>query len=380
MQEERQIADGWVRSGLLEGIHINYQEPPRNVAPFRKLEHKQVAFLLPEASPLELEMRNMTPTEQILAIMLSKSVRRGKRALIEPFLGPIRESIESVVSHQQPISFILPTLPFKDQSPFVTGAAIDHVDLSEYAFFAQLKRILQAIKKVYTPGAHITLLCDGFIYADIFANNDKDGAGRYKARCEKIKNAYELYNEVTLFDMREVLFDMPEWTRIETAIQEVVRRLYQDDASTKERLDTLARRFVFHVAIPNLSYEEARVIYLRSSWPNWILEKLLDAAIKYSALQLTLKKTQLVKRAFPSAIRCTVHPKAAPQLPLHLTNLRNQLLPYNGVATISRQAQTASQSLFQSLRIKRLCDIFEYENVIAVRAENLKDPIYYELP
>ncbi|MDA2936084.1 isocyanide synthase family protein [Patescibacteria group bacterium AH-259-L05] len=380
MQEETQITNEWVRSGLLKAIHINYQKSTLNISPFKKLESKQVSLSLPEANPLQQQTKSLAPVDQILAIMLSKSVRRGKKALIEPFLNSIREKIQGIVDHQQPISFILPTLPFKDQSPFVTGASISHVDLGEYAFFAQIKRILNAVKEVYTPGAHMTLLCDGYIYADIFANGDKKGAGRYKARCEQIKNEYGLYNEVTCFDMREVLFDMPEWKHIETAIQEIVRKLYQTDPAAKERLDTLARRFIFHVAIPNHLYEEARIIYSSSPWPDWIWEKLLDSAIRYSALQLTLKKTELVKRAFPSAVRCTVHPKAAAQLPLHLTNPHNQLLPYNGAATISRQAQTQGQSLFQALRIKRLCDILEYDDVIAVYTENSKDPIYYEIP
>jgi len=270
-------------------------------------------------------------------------------------------------------------LPFKDQSPFTTGLPIDAVDVGEYSFFAQLKRILTAIKSVYLAGGHFTLLCDGYIYADIFANGDIEGAGRYKARCEKIKNEYGLYNEVTLFDMREVLFDMPEWKITKEAIEKMIRNLYENNKNVSKHIDFLAGRLMYHVQLPDVSYDEARELYSQKPLPDWLSEKLNDAAIQFTTLLLTLQKTEVIARAFPSAIRCTVHPKAAPQLPLHLTNPHNQLLPYNGVATVSRMAQ-AKQSLFNAMRIRRLCDIFEHENVVAVHNKKSGEFLYYELP
>ena len=373
------ISKDWVQKNLVESIFLNDQLSPPAISAFRTVPKKYIARTLPLALPL-------TPppgteiAKRILNLMLCKSVRRGSKSLILPYYANIKEKIEIMVAHNQPISFVLPSLPFKDQSPFGTGAPIDHADLGEYAFFAQIKRILSGIEAIYPPGAHMTILCDGYIYADIFTENDTDGAGRYKARCEHIKNAYGLYNTVTLFDMREVFFDIPYWKEIESGMELVVRDLYQINTEAMVRIDHLAKRFMYYVQLPGHSYDTARTLYEKSPWPQWVWELLLSSAIRYSAVHLAMKKTNVVMEAFPSAIRCTVHPKAAPQLPLHLTNQNNQLLPYNGVAAVSREALERGATLFQATRIKRLCDILAFDNVTAVHFEGDSYPFYYEIP
>ena len=380
MQQSHNDITTWVQERILASVYVNDTESPAEIPPFRVLPQKQVTRIRPDAPPLSHPPQHLTVVDQILAIMMSSAVRRGARQLITQFIPTLRAQLTDLVGHHQPISFLLPTLPFKDQSPFATGAAIDHVDLGEYALFAQLQRIIGAIKNVYPPGAHMTLLCDGYIYADIFANGDTDGAGRYKARCEQIKNEYGLYNEVTLFDLREVLFDMPSWQEEERTMRAIVHTLYTSDASIRARLDHLARRFMYHVALPGVSYTDARALYLHDPLPNDLVDRLRAAALRYSALLLTLQKTDLVHRAFPAALRCTVHPKAATQFPLHLTNPHNQLLPYNGVATVSRGAMARGVTLFQALRIRRLCDVLREDDVVVVHTDNSRDPFYYDLP
>jgi hypothetical protein len=225
----------------------------------------------------------------------------------------------------------------------------------------------------------MTVLCDGYIYADIFASGDVDGSGRYRARCEEIRNAYGLINDVTLFDMREVLFDMPEWRQTESHIRGSIELLLQQDEAIQQRINVLMDRMRYHVAIPNLSYEDARELYTQETLPDEISGILEESAIRYTSLLLTLRETDLVSRAFPSAIRCTVHPKNAAQIPLHLTNRNNQLLPYNGVATVSRSALERGQTLFNALRTRRLCDVLEYDDPVEVHTEESEYPYYYEV-
>jgi len=373
------ITSEWVRDHLMEAIYLNGEMSALEIPPFRQLKAKLKPFSLPEANPLAITTNNSNTVDNILSIMLSKSVLRGRKKLIKPFLQTIKDNMQVLADNEQPLNFVLPTLPFKDQSPFGTGANIYHTDLGEYCIFAQLKRILEAIKSIYAPGAHMTLLCDGYIYADIFTNGNKDGAGQYKAKCEELKNRYGLYNDVTLLDMREVFFNVPHWEHIEKTIQEKIWELYHSNEEVKQRVDFLARRFVFYTALSKLSYEEARVMYMHSPWPHWVWETLLNSAVKYASIHLTMKKTNLIANAFPYAIRCTVHPKAAAQLALHMTNAKNDLLPYNGVAVVSRQAVNEGLSLYQALRIRRLCDVLRYEDVHAVYTTTAKDPFYYEV-
>lgn len=352
-----------------------------SIPPLKEFSRRDISPVKVTAPTLSLANIEGSVSEKILGILTSKSVRRGPRSLIEPFLPELLSSIDRLVQNNQPINLILPSLPFKDQSPFTTGVSIDHADLCEHAMFAQIKRVVEAIATVYKSGAHMTLLCDGYIYADIFAQGDKDGAGRYKAACEKIKNEYGLHNQVTLFDMREVLFDMPEWHKVHSEILQIIQELKQNDPEVGDRLNVLSKQFIFHVALPepHNSYEAARALYEQEPWPEWLTELMLNSAIEYCAIHLTLAHTDLVTRAFPSAIRCTVHPKAAAQIPLHLTNPDNSLLPYNGIATVSLLEYQKGKSLFEALRVRRLCDVMTLPNVTAIHVTGDSHPFYYEI-
>lgn len=376
---KKAITDQWVISSMVDRVHINYTEEVEAIPPFREFPQKIVDRIIPMPKALPQPKENGSTVDAILEIMLSNQVRRGKKILIEPCLEELKEKVAVLVKNTQPISFILPSLPFKDQSPFVTQASIDHVDLCEYAFFAQIKRIISAIQHVYEPGAHFTVLCDGYVFAPIFANGDAEGAGRYKARCQQIKNELGMYNTVTLFDMREIFFDMPDWPRVYSDIESRIRRLYKTHSGIKERTDVLAKRFKYHVQLDHISYEEARDIYSREIMPDWVSNTLHNAACLYSTFHLTLEYTDLIYRAFPSAIRCTVHPKEAAQFPLHLTNKSNSLLPYNGVATIPKNTPMGSTNYFTSLRIKRFCDVLRYSDVTAVFVQGDDFPYYYEI-
>ena len=363
-------------------IYLNHRDQDdreSQIPEFREVPWRITTHESPSAPPLSLPPVSDNVADRILQILLSGNVRRGSRRLIESHLPVIRQQIARLVEYHQPISFVLPTLPFNDQSPFTTAAPIDHVDMGEYALFAQMQRIVQAIGSIYEPGAHMTLLCDGYVYADIFASGDVDGAGQYRARCEQLRNEYGLINHVTLFDMREVLFDMPEWREVESQFYRDVRSLMQQSAEVRQRIATLQYRMRYHVGLQGVSYEEARILYSNDSLPQSVRDILEESSLRYISLLLTLRETNLVQRAFPSAIRCTVHPKNAPQLPVHLTKRNNQLLPYNGVATVSRRDLSNGQSLFQALRTRRISEVLQYPNPMAVYTPQAEHPYYYEV-
>lgn len=377
--ESDKITEEWVSQDLLTSIYLNGEPSTLDIPPFRELKKRSIDHFLPEAPSLCLMSQANSLADQIMHIMLSKEVFRGKQKIVAPFIQHLKEKIQFLIDYHQPIHFVFPFLAFKDQSPFGTNARIDHTDLGEYCFFAQIKRILSAIQTIYSPGAHLTILCDGYIYADIFVNDDKDGAGRYKSKCEQIKNAYDLYNEVSLIDMREILFQLPCWQDIRQTIQAHVWKLYHKDHMVKQKLDFLAKRFIFYTKLPDCSYEQARTLCASDSYPKWIWDTLIDSAIKYASIHLTLKKTNLIQNAFPFSLRATVHPKPAAQFPLHPGNYKNDLLPYNGVPIVSRQSVGRDKLLFEVFKIQRLCDVLKNKHVQAVYLHGDTDPFYYEL-
>jgi len=373
------VPDEWIVQNVAKAIYISSSGNTITIPPSKDLPVRYIDFHLFYADKLITSSSNEDTPRRILDLMLMGNIRRGARGKIEPFLGSILKKIELLVRHELPVTFVLPTLPFKDQSPLTTGLPIDAVDFGEYAFFAQIKRITEAIQEIYEPGAHFTLLCDGYIYADIFANNNVDGAGRYKARCEKIKNEYKLYNEVTLFDMREVLFDLPSWGQTESEIRSSLLRLKDTDPLLNKCIQTLIYSFLYHVSIP-YTYEQARNINLRQTFPEDLISLLTEAAIKYICVTLSLKHTNVVSAAFPSAVRCTIHPKEAPQLPLNLVHKDNSILPYNGVATISRRKLQHGVSIFNAIRVRTLDEIYEHDDVVAIHRNDSGEFLYYEMP
>jgi len=369
----------WVKSYIMAMIYVNTaSRRTLAIPPFREIPRvvvSQKQFIAPR---LSLPDSRLSETDRIISVLTSKEVRRGSLGTIKPFIPEMRARINRLVRNRQSISLILPSLPFKDQSPFTTGMPMHHTDLCEHAMFAQLKRILDAIAAVYEPGGHFTLLCDGYIYANIFAQGDTDGAGRYKANCEKLKNAYGLHNHITLFDMREIFFDLPEWLCVKGEVEKLVKVLYEQDAEVRERIHTLARRFMFHVALPEPygHYEKARMLYEQTPWLDWLEKLLKKSAIDYVLMHLTLAHTKLVQRAFPFGVRCTVHHKPAAQFPLHLTHAGNCLLPYNGVAALFRDA---GDNMFSELKIMHLSDILRYENLTACHLENEECPFFFRI-
>jgi pyoverdine/dityrosine biosynthesis protein Dit1 len=369
----------WISDNFQNTVYISGPNSFNNLPPSRSLEIIEKTLPNLESNLIEVNNENADTANKIIEILTHRDVRKGSRSLIESYLPQIKEKLERLISNDQTISFVLPTLPFKDQSPLTTGLKIDAVDLGEYAFFAQLRRVSNSISKVYKPGAHFTLLCDGYIYADIFANGDIDGAGRYKASCEKIKNQYGLYNEITLFDMREVIFDMPEWNNERRRIEQRVRELSLNEKPIKDRIMALSDQMIFHTFL-SYSYDDLVHILKSNKKDKDLEESLYEAAIKYISIVLALKYTDIVYDAFPSAVRCTVHPKKAPQIPLSLTNRDNLLLPYNGVATISREKIKNNNSFFRTLRTKRLVDVYSLNDVVAVHNERNGDFLYYEVP
>ena len=376
---EEATEEKWIIENIIEALYLNDDMSGCNIPPYRDLERKEIEFVKPEAEPLKIKFESNDTVDRILQILLCKSIRRGAKGLIQPFIYDIREKIRFLVNHNAPISFVLPSLPFKDQSPFGTNAPIDHVDLGEYCLFAQLQRIITAINQVYAPGAHFAIICDGNIYADIFVENNLIGAGKYKSNCNKIKDEYSLYNDITLYDMKELFFRVPNWVEIEKNIINQLWNLYHHNETVRYRLDLLAKRFIFYTQISEMSYQSFYGIYNMQSSHQWLHETLLIAAIKYASIHLTMRKTQIVSQSFPFSIRCTVHPKSAAQLPLHLTNNHNTLLPYNGVAVVSKHKLELGYSLFQAMRVKRFYDVLSLDNVTAIYTNKAEYPLYYQI-
>ncbi len=92
-----------------------------------------------------------------------------------------------------------------------------------------------------------------------------------------------------------------------------------------------------------------------------------------------MKSLRIVERAFPDAQRTTVHPKKAPQIPLHLVNKNSAVLPYNGVPIVSERRLGATGSIRRSTRIVRFSETLEFPDTIAIHRGSISEPFYYSV-
>jgi hypothetical protein len=109
-------------------------------------------------------------------------------------------------------------------------------------------------------------------------------------------------------------------------------------------------------------------------WPGDIRRQTSEAARRYAAFLITACQRQTLEREFPSALRATVHPKDAPQLPVHLVNNRSVIFPYNGVPVVREN----DSGLRRSLRIVRLSQLLA-NNQCYYRCDDADgNTLYYE--
>jgi hypothetical protein len=66
-----------------------------------------------------------------------------------------------------------------------------------------------------------------------------------------------------------------------------------------------------------------------------------------------MKSLNILGNYFPYNLRGTVHPKKAPQIPLHTVNKNSLVAPYNGVPVVSRRRLEKTGDLRNSTRIMR---------------------------
>jgi hypothetical protein len=114
----------------------------------------------------------------------------------------------------------------------------------------------------------------------------------------------------------------------------------------------------------------------RTEWPEDIQRATTSAARLYAAFLITACQRRTIESNFPGALRATVHPKAAPQLPLHLVNSRSVIFPYNGVPVVKE----GERGLRRSLRIFRLSQLLATDGDFYRCYDQAGNTLYYMRP
>lgn len=309
--------------------------------------------------------------EQILSIFMNGNFRRGPLSALIPHLDIFRREIAASIQEQRAIRIVLPTLPFKSQNPLAFPRESSTIDLGEWLHLAQVRDLCASIEAVYTPGLHVTLLTDGLVYAELFGTGN-DEACIYRERVTEIKETMGLSENIDVIDMQWLVDREPEFLRVQQHIRRTIARLERTNPDICERMSALRRSMLLHIRVPEYDFDSFVHIVnnAASGLPRTIERSARNTAAGYASFLLAMRWLHITDRAFPNTIRATVHPKPAPQLPLHLVNRHSNCFPYNGVALVSRESLAERKNVRRATRIVRFTDALLMPNLTEVRNEN----------
>lgn len=386
LQRPRHITDLEILEILDKNVFSNDQlDSPKQIkAAYRDLP---IVHCDPvDINQLEVNIRKAPkgsndPAELILNTLVHTEFRRGPAKLFQPFKQILLHRIRAFVKANRPIHLVLPTLPAKGQNSVRNDHAINDVGLGETLFFAQLRDINASIRNIYKPGAKITVITDGIIYADMFRDNNTPDAISYRNKCMLLRDEMGLRNEIDIIDMDWILQGEPNFPLLRNHVHERLLYLWESNSTAKKKLDSLARGMLFNLPTPGARFEKAleTINTPFSALPQQFKDRVVYTTLRYASCIIALNFLEIVDRAFPGAVRLSVHPKLAPQIGLHLVNSSSTVFPYHGVVAVSEKIYKSTGSIRKSSKIVNLYEIMAMNTKIEKYCLDGQKSSYYFL-
>lgn len=225
-----------------------------------------------------------------------------------------------LLEQKKRLLFVLPGFPFKDQNRFRVPYNASCVDFSEISFLIRLHNLIQALYQVHPFGAEALVLSDGHLYQDIF-NIDSNDVEEYQRRLLDFRNKLNIQGDVSIIDLKDIIEradENGEISMIITYIGDVINNRFQKEDFFQVLVQGMKWNMNSRELLKDYSNTDAWSILkcsrnnirdgLLAVW-DWYHSLAEAAAVKYAAVNLMLKWTDLTKKFFPESIRCTVHPK-----------------------------------------------------------------------
>lgn len=216
--------------------------------------------------------------------------------------------------------FVLPGCPFKDQNRFRVPYNASCVDFGEISFLIRLHNMIQALYQVHPYGGQAIILSDGRLYQDIF-KVAKDDVEEYQWRLKYFRNRLNIQGDVSIIDLKEMIDRANgngEIDKIVGYIKSIIKEKYCQESYFRFLIQGMKWNINSKGILKDLPDSDAWKIIketrsnirneLYDTW-DYYEQIALEAALEYASINLMLKWTDLIKKFFPEAIRCTVHPK-----------------------------------------------------------------------
>lgn len=386
---ERPITRDWIMNTMRKTVNISNNRGG-------KIKHEwipdgEIPTKVVEFDPKDLETNIIPPdqealskggvTDKVLSILMKGHFRRGSAQQREPFMDTLRSQIDSRTQENEALQIILPSMPFKSPNPLNTNHSLDKVDLGEYLMMAQMRDLIESVRDVYAPGIKVTLLTDGCLYADLFADGDKKKAMQYEENLRRVRDELGLREKVEIVDATWLTKREPQYEATKDHVRGIIKDLAATDEEFRGEIDVLSRGMFWNMAQPDLCINGTADLADSLDEPenDGLKKDLSDKAMEYATILLTLSHLGLFSRAFPDALRGTIHPKEEPQVPLHLVNSKCNVLPYTGVPVVTAKHLDNGRTIRKSTRILRYHEVLQNHDAQAVYRDGEDEPFYYEI-
>lgn len=387
------VTKEWVTKKFTEWIKLNHE-----LSKTKKEQEKPISpkFKEPtsETRPFDIgtltvkkykpdipDIENASSAEKIYSILDNRDLRRGGRDEEWIDTKSILDKLDKMTSTDKPIEIILPALPSKNQNPLTTRHSLQEVDLGEYVLFSQLRNICSSIEDIYKPGAKITILADGQIYANLFSGGNKEAINKYRENCEKIRDEFGLQGKVEIINMETLISDRTQLTQTQEQIKKALLDSETEnqgkDSEFNESMKSLQKSLLHIIPDDKNKYEEYASYISKplEELPEEMQKRLHETAIEYASIYLAMGKLNIAEHSFPDALRATVHrKKKSQQFPMRLTNRDTIIFPWHGVPVISEKK---INNIPKNIRIMRYGQMLSEPDVKAIYRPGDKEPFYY---
>lgn len=286
--------------------------------------------------------------EQVLTVMTDPEFLVGPPDLPLDPEGTVRRRVERSVRLGEAVEVVLPSFAGRPHNPAAHRRVAP--DLGELYALQLLINIDDAVQQVYPPGLVFTLLLDGRAYRPFYGYSD-DEAVPYAGNLQQLIDLLGARGRLRLVDLQDLLTARTdEFAAIDDHVRRVVREHWDDPRFTqRDDLVRALRQGVETTAVSAALIEAYKSGDLETIDGNALLreaaeivgERAEHTAFEYAVLMTGMRELDVIGRAFPTAVRGTVHPKAGQYAP-RIKSRSTLISPWHGVAVESADGSIAT--------------------------------------
>jgi hypothetical protein len=362
----------------LDFKHLDHGPDRYHVAKNATVDIGRIRKLVKTLPAPRVAFRGTRTAERILSIFLSPNIIFGPRKYVSDYRNEWLERIEHFIHKRSPIRFSTLSFPFKIPMPLKTNRTLP--DMGEVLALHRLAFIARLIKKLYKPGAIITVFTEGSFAP--FAGVSHSYAQAYETQLRRMTKQFGYQDELQLIPVSKIE-TLPGFKGTYRSLlsrnrkglfqkHSEIYRAYQETRRAMEKIvdtrmyDTDLLKDVFNPRIKNVSVQ---VLKARTD----IQKRARETFVQYLSYIQTKSKLGALDRLIGPNLPLTVSPKER-RLGVIPVEKHVNILPIHGVPMYSPHKRRFDIAYLTDLKGSRV-----KLKAIFLRGDKDQHPFYYEI-